>query len=172
MNFRQGEQTHACDIKPVYESLFRVVDSIAEESHTAPLGKLIELHNTLFSPPLRGVLGKELHEDVLALASLRNLFAHGRELFLEFDDPFAGRATLDANPIQPPALRLHRAGIIKDLKITGQNHDEFHSTFYGDGALLYFYTAVQQVEQKLIESVAFLPEKQLWTVDPLPNLTA
>lgn len=174
MKLQQGEQTHACDLKPLYESLFGIVDSIANQSHTAPLTKLVDLHNSLFSPPLRDVVGKELHEDILALASLRNLFAHGREFFLEFDDGFAedATATLNANPIQPSALRLHRAGIIKDLKITGQNHDEFHSAFYSDSALLYFYTSVQEIGQKLIQSVTFLPEKQLWTVDPLPDLTA
>ncbi len=174
MNFKLGEQKHLCDIKPLYESVFRIVDSIADQSHTAPLTKLVELHNVLFSPPLRDVIGKDLHEDLLALASLRNIFAHGRELFLEFDNSFgeSATATLDTNPIQRPALRLHRAGIIKDLQITGLNHDEFHSAFHSDGALLYFYTVVRQIEQKLIQNVTFLPEQQMWTVDPLPDLTA
>jgi hypothetical protein len=146
--------------------------SLADQSHTAPLNRLMEHHNMLFSPSLLDLLGKDLHADLLALAQLRNLFAHGREFFLEFDDPFAGHATLDANPIQAPALRLHKAGIIKDLKITGQNHDVFQSAFYSDDALLYFHSAVRQIEQKLSANVTFLPEKRLWTVDPLPELTA
>ncbi|SRR6266496_1125074 len=172
MNLTVGKQQHACDVKPIYESLFRLLDSLADKSHTAPLNRLMEHYDILFSPALREVVGKNLHEDLTALAQLRNLFAHGREFFLEFDGPFDGHATLDANPIQAPALRLHRVGIIKDLTISGQNHDVFQSAFYSDDALLYFYSAVRAVEQKLSASVTFLLEKHFWTVDPLPDLKA
>ena len=71
----------------------------------------------------------------------------------------AGYASLDSNPIQRPALRLHAAGIIKDLKIPDQTHDDFQSSFFADEALLYFYCAVEQIEQKLLDNVTFLPEK-------------
>ena len=174
MEFTEGEQKHLCDLKPVYESLLRVVAALDDESHTAPLTKLTELYNVIFSPALREIVGKELYEDLQALASLRNLFAHGRGLFLEFEDPFnvsGGHATLDSNPIQRPALRLYAAGIIKDLKVTGQTYGDFQSAFYADDALLYFYRAVEQIEEKLFESVTFLPEKMRHILK-LPKLEA
>jgi hypothetical protein len=91
MQFTEGEQKHLCDLKPLYESLLRVVAALEDESHTATLTKLIELYNVVFSPGVRDIVGKELHEDLLALASLRNLFAHGRDFFLEFEDPISIR---------------------------------------------------------------------------------
>ena len=174
MQFTQDKQKHLCDLKPLYESLLRVLTALEEESHTAPLTKLTELYNVLFSPSVRDIVGKELHEDLLALASLRNLFAHGRDFFLEFEDPFnvAAYASLDSNPIQRPALRLHAAGVIKDLKITGQTHGDFQSAFFADDALLYFYRAVEQIEQKLSEAMTFLPEKSMWHYPKLPKLEA
>ncbi len=174
MQFTQDEQKHLCDLKPVYESLLGVVTALEEESHTATVIKLVERHNVLFSPSAREIVGKELHEDLLALASLRNLFAHGRDFFLEFDDPFnvSAYASLDSNPIQRPALRLHAAGIIKDLKITAQAHGDFQAAFFADDALLYFYRAVEQIEQKLLESITFLPEKSMWHYPKLPKLEA
>jgi len=111
---------------------------------------------------------------LLALASLQNLFAHGRDFFLDFENPFnvPAYASLDLNPIQRPALRLHAAGIIKDLKITGQTQDYFQSAFFADEALLYFYRAAKQIEEKLLENVTFLPEKFLRSVPKLPELQA
>jgi hypothetical protein len=126
----------------------------------------------IFSPSLRDVVGNDLHEDLLALGTLRNLFAHGRDLFLEFEDVFTGHASLDNNPIQASALRLHRVGVIKDLKITDQNYDKFQSAFYSDDALLYFYRAAEQIEDKLSKSVTFLPEKEMWSIPKLPALEA
>jgi hypothetical protein len=172
MRFEQDQQTHICDLKPLYESFLRVVAALEDESHTATLNKLIELYNVIFAPPLSKVIGKELYDDVLALASLRNLFAHGRDFFLEFEGPYdsPGHAFLDYNPIQRPALRLHKAGIIKDLTITGKTHRDFQSAFFADDALLYFYRAVEQIEEKLVESIDFLPEKGLPTIPRLPKL--
>ena len=80
--------------------------------------------------------------------------------------------SLDSNPIKSAALRLHAAGIIKDMKITGQNHDEFQSSFFADEALFYFYRAVDQIDQKLLENVTFLPEESMRTVSKLPKLQA
>ena len=173
IQFTQGEQKHLCDLKPVYQSIIRVVEALDEETHTATLTKLIERYNVLFSPSVREIVGKELHEDLLALASLRNLFAHGRDFFLEFETPLStARMSLDSNPIQSAASRLHAAGILKDLKITGQTHDDFQSSFFADEALFYFYRAVDQIEQRLLDNVTFLPEKSMRTVSKLPKLQA
>jgi hypothetical protein len=94
---------------------------------------------------------------------------HGRDLFLNFEGQFTKRyAALDSNPIQPPASRIKRAGIIKDLKITGSNDKEFHPAFYGDEVLLYFYDAVQEIEEKLRANLTFLLEKGFPLIDLTP----
>jgi len=171
MNLKQGDQTHSCELRPIYESLFRMADSLSDQSHNAPLQKLKETYNVLFSPPLTEVIGKELNEDLEALGALRNLFAHGRDLFLNFEGQFPqAYATLDSNPIELPAKRLKHAGIMKDLKITGSNHDEFHSAFYRDEALMYFYEAIEQIEEKVRANLTFLPEKAFPVINPLPKL--
>lgn len=120
MRFKQADQKHLCDLRPLYESLLRIVGALEDQSRTAPLNKLIELYNVTFSPVLREVIGTDLNDDLLALASLRNLFAHGRDFFLEFKWQVdgAGYACLDSNPIKQPALRLQKAGIIRDLNVT------------------------------------------------------
>ena len=170
MQMKDGKHVQLYDLTPVYESLLNIVGEVKNESRNAPLAKLIQRYNMMFSLPIREVVGKDLYEDLQALAALRNLFAHGREFFLEFEDPFEAHASLDANPVQQATLRLHQAGIINNLKITGQNHPEFKSAFYSDDALLYFYRAVQQIHKILCGSVTFEPEAQLYRVPELPVL--
>jgi hypothetical protein len=161
------------DQKAVAESLLKIIAGVERDTESAPLSKLIELHNkVIFQKSLRDIIGPELWNDLDALASLRNLFAHGREIFVEFDAWLVeGKISLNGNPLQKPAKRLYHAGIIGDLNdITGQNCDDFHALFYSDEALLYFYQAVQQIEDSLASSIEFPPEKTRRFFIPLPDL--
>ena len=182
MELLEGAQKHLCDLKPIYESLFCVVAEFEKKSYNAPLSNLKELYNVLFSPSIRLIVGDDLYEDLLALADLRNMFAHGRDFFLEYPFTATGgsflesnpKASLESNPIKKSALRLYKAGIIKDLNITNQKQAEFQSAFFADDAILYFYRAVEEIEQKLLEKVTFLPEQEqfTWTLSKLPKLEA
>ena len=169
--YHEEDTIYHCDQKPIVESLWKIILLVAHDTENAPLSKLIELYNKTFQENLREIIGKELYEDLDALASLRNLFGHGRDIFVEFDDPFGeGKANLDKNPLQKPAKRLHHAGIIKNFDITMQNYIEFHASFYSDDALLYFYKAIQKVEDKLANSLEFPPEKARIFFVRLPDL--
>ncbi|MEP0881716.1 hypothetical protein NDI49_09165 [Trichocoleus sp. ST-U3] len=170
MQFNDGGQIHHCELKPVIDSVLQIVSLVAKDTENAPLNKLFELYSKVFSQSLKEITGKDLYEDLDALASLRNLFAHGRDLFIEFDGPFPDKATLDNNPLQKPAQRLFKAGIIKDFNITGRNYDKFQALFYSDEVLLYFYRSVQKIEDVLIKSIGFMPEKSMTYMPPLVDL--
>lgn len=172
MQVEDGDTVHSCPFDPVVESMERIISTLGDEIDSAPLAKLIELHSKVFPQALSDIVGSDLHQDLLALAYLRNLFAHGRDLFMKFDNAFAGKATLDKNPLQLPAQRLQAAKIIKDFNITGQNYNDFQAVFFGDEALLYFYRAVQDIEKKLRAFCTFLPETRLPTFPTLPDLDA
>lgn len=176
MQIKDGDTVHSCSFDPVVESMERIISTLSDDTESAPLARLIDLHSRVFPQPLSDIVGSDLHQDLNALASLRNLFAHGRDLFMKFDmkfdDPLAGKATLDKNPLQLPAQRLQAAKIIKDFNITGQNYHDFQAVFFGDEALLYFYRAVQDIEKKLRAFCTFLPETMRVTFPTLPDLNA
>ena len=174
MQYIQDDVTHECSLEPVFASIKKIIDSLQSETESSSLSRLIELHGRIFPQKLNGIVGAELSADLDALASLRNLFAHGRNLNMEFDvnDDSFFKGTLDGNAIMKPAQRLLKAGIIKNLEINGHNHHEFHAIFYGDNAMLYFYNAVLEIEEQLISSNTFLPEKYLHFYSKLPCLNA
>lgn len=116
------------------------------------------------------------------MASLRNLFAHGRNLSLDCKmnidvdvdgntSWIDGERTLDSNPIKKAFDRLSDANIIKKpSSFNLQNYHELICAFYNDDAFLYFYKAIQKNEEKLKYSIEFSPEKWNMHFVSLPDL--
>lgn len=164
-----------CPLDPVTTSIKSILARLRDEVEVAPLSKLTELYSTVFSKKISEMIGLELNYDLLALTSIRNLFAHGRNFFLEFKEPtdeFAmpSEITLDSHPLKAAAERLRKASLIEDIDYNGVNHDQLRSAFYGDGALLYFYEKVNEIEKQLVASQNFEPEKFHLYLPPLPSL--
>lgn len=174
MQYQNSDATHECSLEPVIASIKQIANSLKNETESASLSRLIELHGRTFPQKLKDIVGAELSADLDALASLRNLFAHGRNLIMDFDvdENLDFKGTLDGNALMKPAQRLLKTGIIKNFDINGQNHHEFHAIFYGDEAMLYFYKAVLSIEEQLISSNTFLPEKYMRFYSKLPDLKA
>ncbi|MBU1426288.1 MAG: hypothetical protein KKH12_13995 [Gammaproteobacteria bacterium] len=162
-----------CSNGPLAASIRQMAEKLEAEVESAPLLRLIDIFSRVFPENLQDILGSELSKDMLALGAIRNVFAHGRNLIMDFEDgedlnSFKG--TLDRNPLQKPAERLKLAGIIENLDINLRNIHDFHSKFYGDEAMLYFYRAAQSIETKLGSFSTYLPEQNMSGLSTLPPL--
>ena len=175
MKLAEGEDEeceHAFD--PLVQSIQHMARHLESEVESAPLMRLIDFFGRVFTEKLREVVGSEQYEDMIALAALRNIFAHGRDLTMDFEgeDWSTIRGTLEGNPLKFPAARLHRAGIIKELDIDKTNYHAFQAHFYSDEAMLYFYGAAQRIENMIDAFAPFLPERSISTISKLPRLGA
>jgi hypothetical protein len=164
-----------CSLDPVTTSIKSILARLRDDVEVAPLGKLTELYSTVFSKTIRETIGPELNDDLLALTSIRNLFAHGRNFSLEFKEPILDFAmppeiTLESHPLKAASERLRKASLIKDIEYNAMNHDELRSAFYCDGALLYFYEKVNEIEKMLVASQNFEPERFHLYLPALPVL--
>jgi hypothetical protein len=173
LRFQHNDEILDYSVDPIIDSTQQLASRLNDEIETSALSNLIKIYNNVFSQNLADVIGSDLNKDLVALQDLRNLFAHGRDIFMKFDTspeaPLDGKGTLDRNPLQHPAERLKSADIIKDLNITMQNYNEFKKIIYSDNALLYFYSRTQDIEKKIYDSCTFLPELIL-EKPSLPNL--
>lgn len=162
-----------CSVAPLVQSIQQIFGRLEEEAETAPLQRLIEIFGRIFPEGLRDVLGADLFEDLDAVAKIRNVFAHGRDLVMEFEgtDEAPMKGTLDRNALKKPAVRLYTAGIIKSFEIDGLNYCDFHAHFYSDEAMMYFYRAIESIETKLESFSPFPPEKALHGGGKLPSLS-
>ncbi len=173
MKYTDNGQNHSLAMDPLVTSLTALLEAQEIEAEHAPIEKLGSFYSRIFSRTVAAVIGKELDQDMQALFKLRNLFAHSRDWYLETDGITQGhRIILDGNPLQMPAQRLHAAGIIANLDFNGNNHSELMGHLYSDEALLHFYDQVIMIENKLRNSVDFLPEKNMLFITELPDLRA
>lgn len=172
MKWQNGDTEGVCSLDPIVQSVQHIAKRLEADVETAPLARLVDLFARVFPESLRDVLGPDLYGDMESLSVLRNLFAHGRNLTMELEgeDHSTSKGTLDGNPLKKPAATLRRAGIIKDFDITGNNYNDFHSHFYADDAMLYFYKAAQSIETQLESFTPFPPEGHWITHDKLPSL--
>jgi hypothetical protein len=164
-----------CSLQPVTDSIKSVLSHLLDELEVATLDKLTKLYATVFAKPLTDAIGLELHQDLKALAAIRNLFVHGRDFYLEFKDlgpvvPMKFELTLDSHPLQHAADQLYKASIIKRLDLDGTTHDELRAAFYSDEGLLYFHKAVREIEEQLKAHRDFQPENNFAHFTPLPPL--
>ncbi|MEI6847774.1 MAG: hypothetical protein WCK32_07030 [Chlorobiaceae bacterium] len=142
-----------------------------KKAETATLEKIKSVFSQIFDIDLKNTLG-DLNSDLEALAKLRNIFAHGNDLWLQFEQTEENRMSLDKNPLQLPAQRLLTAGILKNLRFDGRNNHEFMTIFYHDDAMLYFLDKSQKIELTL-KSFCIPFETELpFMIFPLPDLKA
>jgi hypothetical protein len=171
-----GEQV-SCSVEPICDSLVSIISVYKSKVGSASLGKLLGFYQNTFQKNLLDVIGQDLYQDIHALSALRNILAHGRDLYLEFDtyvddSEFTQVVTLDNNPLQKPISRLRTEGIvnIRPSDIDGMNWVDFLAALYCDEALLYFYDAVKEIESKLRQSVDYSFESSSLYIVPLPDL--
>lgn len=145
-------------IKPLRDSLDSILNGFEIRVEHAPLKPLISLFQEAFALKLSKLLGKDLFAELDALADLRNIFAHGRQLSLDFEYTDENYLNLEGNPLENPAKRLVMAGILSHLKFDGTNHQEFQRAFFSDAAMLHFFRKAGEIETKLKTVLTYPPE--------------
>lgn len=159
-------------LEPIVDSIRSIVTRLKSDVLKAPLTKLTQLYAMIFPETLAKVVGVELNNDINALASLRNLYAHGRDVYMDFEsnDELNFSGVLNKNPLQIPLQRLFDAGVIENINITGSNYIEYTNAFFQDDAMIYFYKKVQAAEKKIKDSAKDGLAFNLANITDLPEL--
>ncbi|RRS02486.1 hypothetical protein EIP75_20675 [Aquabacterium soli] len=163
------KSTHPTE--PIFESLRGILFNFERKIEKAPLQNLIELFQDIFCIKLSNTLG-ELNSDLNALANLRNIFAHGRNLWLSFEQNEENCISLDQNPLQLPAQRLFAAKILPSLRLDPSNYTNLQKAFYSDEGMLYFLNKAREIEGILKNTLSFPPEQDMPILISLPALKA
>lgn len=159
--------------KPVFLTVMAILNDFDDKVDSLPLSRLLGIYALFFERPLRSILDAQLNRDLEAIADLRNLFAHGRNISSEFSGPGPfGEELMTSSSFQKPAERLIEVGILKSLAIKSKNHLEYEQVFYSDAVLLHFYDAAKKIEQTVNSTADFPPEEILGYYPPLPDLEA
>ena len=171
LKFKSGERLELVSSAPLVESVLQIALALSREAQSAPLSKLIELVSKVFPGKLRDAIGAATYDDLNALAALRNLFAHCRDIIVEFEIITGG--ITDWGALEVPIKVLKSAKIVPDQIFGGHNWNELVDVIYSDAAMRYFHSAAQKVECELYRlsnygPPAFNPRR----LPPLPNIDA
>ena len=149
------------DSGPVSRSIVAILDDLNNSVRNQPMDLLKKHYRTTFNRSISDVLGESLHSDLVAITSLRNLFAHGRYFMYEFSQTSMDAKqtiVLEKNPLKPALDRLVACQVLSGLDVTAENHSEYTQALFRDEAIQHFYKAVIAIESRLFEVVDFVPE--------------
>ena len=152
---KKGDSAHfksiEADSHPAFYSLHKIIDEKYKCLKNAPIVRLMEMYDSIFPLPLKVIIGEELKRDLTAVTSMRNVFAHGRRISIDFEGPMGnGKAHLDSATLKEAAKRLQKANLLsKEEPISTQTYYRWERSIFSDKALLYFYNRILQIDGKL-----------------------
>lgn len=142
------------EISTKYERLAikRIVDKALDDIDGAPIQKLQALHATIVGETIQEILGKDLYAHLAGLISVRNLLAHGRELYIE--TIYTGTPHLmefavsfEEHPLENAIKSLNRMGIYEESNYKGARNKDARDVIYSDLAVMHFWnSAVQMIK--------------------------
>jgi hypothetical protein len=153
-----------------------MANSLISQTRNAPIQKLQEIYNSIYPIAFKGVIGPELHKDIEALAKVRNHFAHGRQLIVEFTSksPYLPtdydklEADVTRSTLHPAYERLRASGMPIPDVVTLANRHEWMDVIYSDSAIKYFLNSCAKAETKLLSANSFNGETSTVNTVPLP----
>lgn len=165
-------KTHEYSLQPALDSFTQLISIIEKECENAPLNTVTNYFSKLFPIGISKYIGSNLNHDLEAIKDLRNLFAHGKDIVIYFDDPIdnIAHAHPEDTQIYKPLSRLKAAGLINEISITGTSHIDYHDLLYSENAMKYFYESVQKIENKLIDKCLMDHERISIFISPLPKI--
>lgn len=123
------------------QAVERILKKTIEDIDKAPFGQLESLHKTIAGCTLRDVVGGELHDHLRGLVSVRNLLAHGRQLYIEVDESFCANVEFEQHPLENAIKSLRQAGLFVTDQARNLQPDEVKSVIYQDEVIVHFWNA-------------------------------
>src|SRR6266702_1463769 len=136
---------HVISTEPEHRALQRVLQSTIDDIDRAPLARLEKLHETIVGKTIHDIIGSNRYDDLRGLVSVRNLLAHGRELYvnINFSDQADLRVDLsfEQHPLENAIKSLRQANLIGREDKTRMTPDELMGAIYKDEVVVHFWNA-------------------------------
>jgi len=128
----------------------RVLERTMADIDRASFDKLESLHRTIVGCALRDIVGGELHDHLKGLLSIRNLLAHGRELYIDItreDNSFVADVGFEQHPLENAIKSLRRVGLFADDQARQLQPADVKSVIYEDDVVIHFWNASATVAE-------------------------
>jgi hypothetical protein len=125
----------------------RLLDRTNEELERASFERIESLHKTITGDSIRDVVGEELHDRFKGLVSVRNVVAHGRLLYVNFDESHQADPSFEQHPLEHAMKNLKRSKLFP-ADVTAVDANDLYGLIYKDEILLHFWNASVSIGEK------------------------
>ena len=131
------------NISTEYEQLAinRLIEKTKEDIDKAPFEKLMLLHQTIVGLPLKKIVGDDLFVHLRGLVSVRNLLAHGRQLYIDLDDFLLPDVGFEQHPLENAIKSLRQVNLFEGDHFRSAQPDDVKSVIYKDEVVIHFWNA-------------------------------
>jgi hypothetical protein len=143
----------------------RLLDRTNDELERASFERIQSLHKTITGDSIQDIVGEELHDRFKGLLSVRNVVAHGRQLYVNFDDSLQADPSFEEHPLEHAMKNLKRSKLFP-TDASAVDANDLYGLIYKDEVLLHFWNASVSIGEKYREmadknnvlKIGFTPE--------------
>ncbi len=114
----------------------RILERTMKDLDKAPFDRIESLHKDIVGPSIRDIIGPDLHDRLIGLVSVRNLLAHGRELYVEINESFTADTTFERHPLENAIKSLRQAKLFSTEQADTYDAHEPQAVIYRDEAVV------------------------------------
>lgn len=123
------------------QAVERILEKTMGDIDKAPFDKLESFHRTIAGCSIRDIVGVELYDHIKGLVSVRNLLAHGRQLYIEMDESFCADVGFEQHPLENAIKSLRQVGLFVEEQARSLQPDDVTGLIYDDDAVVHFWNA-------------------------------
>jgi len=139
------ETEYSVSTEPEQRAVQRILERTIEDLDKAPFERIDLLHKTIVGSSIREIIGPDLHDNLKGLISVRNLLAHGRELYVEIDESFCTDASFEQHPLLNAIKSLRQNKLFNTENADTYDAHEAQGIIYRDDVVRHFWNSSVEV---------------------------
>jgi hypothetical protein len=155
--------------EPEQRAVQRLLERTTADLERAPMDRIESLHKTICGTTVREVVGPDLHDKLNGLLAVRNVLAHGRLLYVNFEDSGIPDSTFEQHPFENAIKCLRQSGLFNANAVPA-DANELYSVIYRDDVIRHFWNASVELGRFYREKAAREKLVSIAWVQPLEML--
>jgi hypothetical protein len=135
--------------EPEQRAVQRILERTIEDIDKASFDRIESLHKLIVGSSIREIIGTNLFGNLKGLISVRNLLAHGRELYVEMDvggdNVFDLDTSFEKHPLENAIKSLRQAKLYDTEQSDSYDAHEPQGLIYQDEAIKHFWNTSVEV---------------------------
>jgi hypothetical protein len=139
------ETEFSVSTEPEQRAVQRILERSFEELDKASFRQIDSLHKAIVGSTIRETIGPDLYDRLKGLVSVRNLLAHGRELYVEIDESYNADTSFERHPLENAIKSLRQAKLFNSGESDTYDAHDAQGVIYRDEVVRHFWNTSVEV---------------------------